>query len=98
MRIMVAVALADRQEVVELEMAEGSDVQAALATAHIAKRYPELDMAHCEVGVWSKPCARSTKLRDGDRVEIYRPLKADAKEMRRSRAQVKPSNRSRSGP
>ncbi len=98
MRVSVAVALPGRQDVIEVELAEGGDVEAALAAARIAERYPELDAASCEVGVWSKICTRTTALRDGDRVEIYRTLKADAKEMRRSRARLKPSSRSRSGP
>jgi putative ubiquitin-RnfH superfamily antitoxin RatB of RatAB toxin-antitoxin module len=98
MRISVAIALPQRQEVVELELAEGSDVAAALAAAAISERYPALDVAACEVGIWSRPCARGTVLREGDRVELYRPLAADAKAMRRERAKLKPSTRSRNEP
>jgi len=98
MRVSVAVALPARQEVIEVEMPEGSDVAAALAAAGVATRFPELDLARCEVGIWSRPCARDQVLREGDRVEVYRPLAADAKAMRRERARLKPSKGSRSGP
>ncbi len=98
MRVTVAVALPGRQEVTELDLPEGADVAAALAAARIAERYPEIALDRCDVGIWSRMCARDTVLREGDRVEIYRPLAADAKAMRRERARIKPSTRSRSGP
>ena len=89
MRIQVAIALPARQEVVELDLPEGSTVADALSAARVEAAV---------VGIWSRPCAPQTTLRDGDRVEIYRPLQADPREMRRARARLKPSNRSRSGP
>jgi putative ubiquitin-RnfH superfamily antitoxin RatB of RatAB toxin-antitoxin module len=98
MRVSIAVALPGRQEVIALDLPEGSDVAAALAAAGIAARFPALELERCEVGIWSRICARDTPLREGDRVEIYRPLAADAKAMRRQRARLKPSTRSRSGP
>jgi putative ubiquitin-RnfH superfamily antitoxin RatB of RatAB toxin-antitoxin module len=98
MRVTVAVALPARQEVTELELPEGSDVAAALSAARIAERFPGIDAARCDVGVWSTPCARDRVLREGDRVEVYRPLAADAKAMRRERAKLSPSKRSRNAP
>jgi len=97
-KVSVAVALASRQEVVEVELAEGSDVEAALVAARVRERWPELELDRCEVGIWSRVSARNARLREGDRVEVYRPLAADAKAMRRERARLKPSTRSRSGP
>lgn len=98
MKVSVAVALASRQEVVELELPEGSDIAAALAAARVRERWPELDLDRCEVGIWSRVRGRDAQLRDGDRVEVYRPLAADAKAMRRERARLKPSSRSRNEP
>ena len=98
MRVTVAVALPARQEVIAVDLPEGSDVAAALEAAQVRARFPELDLDRCEVGIWSRACARDTRLREDDRVEIYRPLAADAKAMRRERARLKPSTRSRSGP
>lgn len=97
MRVTVAIALASRQEVIEMQLPEGSDIDDALAAARVRERWPELDLECCEVGIWSRVSARDAKLRDGDRVEVYRPLAADAKAMRRERARLKPSTRSRSG-
>jgi putative ubiquitin-RnfH superfamily antitoxin RatB of RatAB toxin-antitoxin module len=97
LRVWVAVALARRQEVFEVELAEGATVADALAAARIAERFP--DMVGAPVGIWSRPCTREHKVRDGDRVEVYRGLRADAKAQRRARARLKPSSsRSRSGP
>ena len=97
LRVWVAVALADRQEVFEVELPEGATVADALAAARLAERFPEL--ARAPVGIWSRPCGREHRVRDGARVEVYRELRADAKAQRRARARLKPSSsRSRSGP
>jgi putative ubiquitin-RnfH superfamily antitoxin RatB of RatAB toxin-antitoxin module len=97
LRVGVVVALPDRQEVVELELPSGSRVSDALAAPAAQHLLTGLDLATLDVGIWSRPCSPATPLRDGDRVEIYRPLQADPKEMRRARAGVSPSKRSRSG-
>lgn len=96
MKIRVAVAVAARQEVIELELPEGSTVADALARSRVRERYPEL--ADAEAGIWGRVVAPGTKLREADRVELYRPVRADAKAMRRVRAALSPSRRSRSGP
>jgi len=96
MRILVAAALASRQEVVELELAEGSTVADAIERSRVVERFPEL--AGAEPGLWGHKVTGSRKLREGDRVELYRPVSADAKAMRRERAALRPSRRSRSGP
>jgi putative ubiquitin-RnfH superfamily antitoxin RatB of RatAB toxin-antitoxin module len=98
MKVTVVVALVSRQEVIDLDLPEGGDVAAALELARVRERFPEIELDRCDVGVWSRIRSRDTLLRDGDRVEIYRPLAADAKAMRRERARLKPSTRSRSGP
>jgi uncharacterized protein len=98
LRVSVALALTGSQEVVELELADGATVGDAVAAAALGQRFPELDLGALDVGVWSRPCDRSTVLRDGDRVELYRPLRADAKAERRARARLRTSSpRSRSG-
>ena len=97
LRISVAIALVQRQDVVELELPEGSRVADALQAAQVRERLRGVPMDSLDTGIWSRRCARDTRLRDGDRVEIYRPLAADPKAMRRERARLKPSTRSRSG-
>jgi putative ubiquitin-RnfH superfamily antitoxin RatB of RatAB toxin-antitoxin module len=84
LRVSVAAALPGRQEVIEVDLPEGSRVADAIEASGILERFPELREA--ATGIWSKPCARDAILREGDRVELYRPLIADAKEARRSRA------------
>ena len=90
-RVLVAAALPGAQEVIEVELAEGATVAEALALSGLRERFPAIDFAAAQVGIWSRPCTRGTVLREGDRVEVYRELKADPKEMRRRRARLKPS-------
>jgi hypothetical protein len=83
-RVSVAVAWPSRQEVIELELGEGSTVADALEAVRACFAEGALD--GLRTGIWSRPCAADTPLREGDRVELYRPLIADAKQMRRARA------------
>jgi putative ubiquitin-RnfH superfamily antitoxin RatB of RatAB toxin-antitoxin module len=71
---------------IELEMPAGSSVAEALARSGIAARHPEIDLAAMAVGVYGVRVALDTPLSDRDRVEIYRPLLADPKDLRRRRA------------
>jgi putative ubiquitin-RnfH superfamily antitoxin RatB of RatAB toxin-antitoxin module len=97
MKVSVAVALPGRQEVIELELGPGATLADAIASARLAERFPGIDFSAMRAGIWSRAAKLATVLRDGDRVELYRPLNADPKDMRRSRAAVRPSSRSRSG-
>ncbi len=84
MRVLVAVALPEGQDLVEVELEEGASVARALAAAGVAARHPGLSLER--VGVWGRLRRADTPLREGDRVEVYRPVRADAKAMRRARA------------
>ena len=99
MKVLVAIALRERQEVVELELPEGSRVEDALAASRFTARSPEAALGQVRVGIWGKPCDVKSVLREGDRVEVYRELKADPKAQRRTRAAIKPASpRSRNAP
>jgi putative ubiquitin-RnfH superfamily antitoxin RatB of RatAB toxin-antitoxin module len=87
-RVTVAIALAGSQEVISLELADGATIADALEAARVAERMPGWNPAGAAVGVWSRRRDASTPLRDGDRVEVYRPLQADPKQMRRTRART----------
>jgi putative ubiquitin-RnfH superfamily antitoxin RatB of RatAB toxin-antitoxin module len=87
LRVSVAAALPGRQEVIEVELPDGSRVADAIAASRVLDRFPELRDA--ATGIWSRPCKQDARLREGDRVELYRPLVADAKQMRRARARRK---------
>jgi putative ubiquitin-RnfH superfamily antitoxin RatB of RatAB toxin-antitoxin module len=88
-RIEVVYALPLRQDVISLELAEGATVGQALAASGMQARHPLLDLRLVRVGVWGRPAALDARLSDGDRVEIYRPLQADPKELRRRRARIR---------
>ena len=98
MRVTLAFALASRQEVFELELADGATVADAIAAAPLRSRFPGVDFAALDAGVWGARVGRETRLREGDRVELYRALAADPKEMRRRRVKPRTSPRSRNGP
>jgi len=98
MRISLALALPARQEVVELVLPDGATVSDAIASVDMEKSFPATAGEIVEVGIWGARVARDTLLRDGDRVELYRALKADPKDQRRRRVKPRPSPRSRSGP
>jgi putative ubiquitin-RnfH superfamily antitoxin RatB of RatAB toxin-antitoxin module len=97
-RVAIAVALPGHQEVFELRLEEGATLADAIARARADERLAAFDIGAMKAGIWSREAGLATVLRDGDRVELYRELKADPKEARRLRARLKPSTRSRSGP
>jgi putative ubiquitin-RnfH superfamily antitoxin RatB of RatAB toxin-antitoxin module len=84
----VAYALPDKQRIVALELVVGSSVRAAAMQSGLDKQFPELDLASVDLGVFGKMVSKPDEqaLKDGERVEIYRPLIADPKEVRKKRA------------
>ena len=94
-RIAVEVAYAEpsRQFLRRIELDAGATVAEAIVASGVAAACA-IDPALLTSGIWSKPASRTTVLRDGDRVELYRPLKADPKESRRRRAErARPAKR-----
>lgn len=79
-------AAVDRQLLRAIEVPSGSTVQQALLLSGFSHEFPELDLAHCPVGIFGKAVTRERTLEQGERIEIYRPLLADPKEVRRLRA------------
>ncbi|WP_072282078.1 RnfH family protein [Rappaport israeli] len=84
--IEVAYALPERQKIIALQVYEGITIQEAVARSGIVRFFPELKLDEASFGIFSQEQSKDYVLRDGDRIEIYRPLIADAKEMRRQRA------------
>ncbi len=95
LRVEVIYALRDRQVLLRLEVGEGTTARLAVERSGILQRYPEIDLARASLGIFGRVVSPDTSLRDGDRVEIYRPLIADPKEARRSRAGRSPRQSSR---
>ena len=85
--VTVVYALPDRATELEVSLARGATVADALARSGIAALHPDVDVATAPIGIFGRPAQRDRVLADGDRVEVYRPLAADAKEARRRRAQ-----------
>ena len=86
MRIEVAYAKPSEQVILTLDIADGLTAEAAIIESGILQRFPEIDLTINKVGVFGRLCKLDQTIKAGDRVEIYRPLIVDPKEMRRTRA------------
>jgi putative ubiquitin-RnfH superfamily antitoxin RatB of RatAB toxin-antitoxin module len=84
--VQVAFATPQTQVIMDLALKEGASIAEAILASGICARFPELDPDALQAGVWGKVRSRDFPLREGDRVEIYRVLKVDPKDARRSRA------------
>ena len=84
----VVYAAADRQVLLRVSVPTGTTVRAALLVSQVGQEFSDLDLANCPVGVFGKVIADpdNYQVQAGDRIEIYRPLLADPKEVRRLRA------------
>ena len=84
MRIEVVCAPPQKQERILLDLSPGSTVLDAIEASGLLQRLPQIELGRA--GIWGRPVSPETRLRDRDRVEIYRPLIADPREVRRKRA------------
>ena len=85
--IEVAYALPEIQVLLPLTVPEGTQLGEAVKLSGILEKFPEIDLATSKVGIWNKVSELNAVLREKDRIEIYRPLIADPKEVRRKRAE-----------
>jgi uncharacterized protein len=85
-RVCVAHAQVDRQWLLTVNLPAGASVAEAIERCGIRGQVPGLEVSDQLVGVFGRPCTLATILADGDRVELYRPLLCDPKEIRRRRA------------
>ena len=86
-KVEVVYALPEKQYLLKVRLAQGSTVEQAIAASGILELRTYIDLAKKKVGIFSRPVKLSDAVNDGDRVEIYRPLIADPKELRRQRAE-----------
>jgi uncharacterized protein len=82
----VVYALPSGADAVALTLAAGATAGDAVRASGMLERHPEIDLERQKIGIHGRVVAEKAPLRDGDRVEIYRPLPVDAKEARRRRA------------
>ena len=94
-RVTVVYALPQAQTIVELELQQGATVGDALTASRLQEILPGKSFARFRIGVWGGSVSPHTKLRDRDRVEIYRELVADPKQARRQRAREQRAPRMR---
>ncbi|MCC6658038.1 MAG: RnfH family protein [Rhodocyclaceae bacterium] len=83
----IAYALPHRQEVVQLKLPKGSTLQQAVEASGLLQKHADIDLKKNKVGIFGKLSRADAVLKDRDRVEIYRPLLADPKEVRKKRAE-----------
>lgn len=86
-RVEVVYALPEKQYLLTVRLEQGSTVEQAIAASGILELRTDIDLAKNKVGIFSRPVKLADTVNDGDRVEIYRPLIADPKELRRQRAE-----------
>ena len=84
--VQVCYALPRQSVLKSLNVAPGTSIAQAIEISGVLRQFPQIDLARQRVGIFGKLKTPDTVLRDGDRIEIYRPLKADPKETRRRRA------------
>ena len=83
----VAYALPDCQTLLKIQVRAGSTLETAIRASGILDRYPEIALTDERVGIFGKPLRLTDPVKDGDRIEIYRPLNIDPMAARRIRAQ-----------
>jgi len=86
-KIELVYALPAQQDLLKLEVPKGTNIADAIKLSGILDKYPEIDLEKGKFGIFGKLSKTDTVLREKDRIEIYRPLIADPKEVRRKRAE-----------
>ena len=86
LNIEVVYPLPTKQEIFSVKLPLGSTVRQAIEASGVLNKYPEIDLTKNKLGIFAKLAKPDAALRDRDRVEIYRPLIADPKEVRKQRA------------
>ena len=87
--IEVAYALPNKQQIVTVEVEEGTCVLDVVKQSSISKAFPEIDVDNVKMGIFGKSVKPVQVVKAGDRIEVYRPLIADPKASRRARADKK---------
>lgn len=85
MIVEVAYALPKEQLIIPIKVTEGITAEQAIKSSGMMTKYPEIDLAVNKIGIFGKLTKLDTPLRHLDRVEIYRVLIADPKEVRKQR-------------
>ncbi|MGP1939013.1 MAG: RnfH family protein [Arsenophonus sp. ET-DL9-MAG3] len=84
--IEVVYALPNKQFLLQVKLTKGANVEKAIIKSGILSLCDDINLSKNKVGFYGRPAELSDILSDGDRIEIYRPLFANPKEIRRKRA------------
>ena len=84
----VVFALATEQSLVKVCLQEGATVEEAIALSGIVEKYPDEDLSALQTGIWGHYVERDALVKNGDRVELYRPLLRDPRDARRELARA----------
>jgi len=84
--VQVCYALPGSSFLKALKLDRGTTIAQAVEASGVLRSHPEIDLSQLRLGIFGKLKAADTEVREGDRIEIYRPLQADPKETRRRRA------------
>ncbi|TNV00503.1 RnfH family protein [Providencia rettgeri] len=87
LNIEVTYALPEKQFLLSVKVKEGATIEEAILASGILALRDDIDLKKNKIGIYSRPAKLTDLVQDGDRVEIYRPLIADPKELRRKRAE-----------
>ena len=87
LHIEIVYGLPNKQELLSLPVAQGTTVEQAITESGILDLFNDIDLSVNSVGIWNKMAKLSDQVKDLDRIEIYRPLIADPKEVRKRRAE-----------
>ncbi len=87
-KVEVVYALPDEQKIIAVKLDEACSVYDAAVRSRIVEQFPEIDLASCKLGIFGRviPKPKDELVRDGQRIEIYRPLTIDPKAARANRA------------
>lgn len=83
MKVGIVYATPARQSWLTIDVPEGSTVKDAIERSGILRQFPEIDLETQKVGIYGKVAALDAVIEEGARVEIYRPITADPKTVRR---------------
>lgn len=86
-QIEVVYGTSSRQEILTLTVAPDTTVENAIIASGMLDEFSEIDLSKNNVGIWNRAAKLSDVVNDLDRIEIYRPLLADPKEVRKRRAE-----------
>jgi uncharacterized protein len=87
--VTVVCAGSERRLVLQVEVEAGVTVEEAIIASGVLSLEPGLHLKELSVGVWNRAARLEQRVREGDRIEIYRPLLVDPKEARRLRAEIR---------